>query len=318
MYNLIRFFNQNRRKIIIIILFIVFLLGIIQLLNYFAKKENMSTTSKNESITENSVIKNEVVSQKSVISGTNISKKDLKKDTDVISEFIEYCNSKNIEGAYALLTDECKEVMFPSIEDFNRVYYEHIFNNQARSYTVENWISNTYKIEYSNDILSTGKIDNDIGLLDYITVVEVNGEYKLNINNYVGRSIPNKTTEIKDISITINSVDSYMDYEIYNLSVENRSNNTILLDTNDSTKSVYLQDTNDTKYYFYNNEVIQNRLKIQSKLKNTVEIKFMNPYTSGRTIKKLVFSKLVLNYDEYKQLEDKTQYSNFLVFNVNV
>ncbi len=317
MYNLIRFFNQNRRKIIIIILFIVFLLGIIQLLNYFAKKENNTNNAKNESIAENLIIKNEVVSQKSAISGTNISTKNLKKDTDVIGKFIEYCNSKNIEGAYELLTDECKEVMFPSIEDFNRVYYEHIFNNQARSYTVENWISNTYKIEYSNDILSTGKIDNDIGLLDYITVVEINGEYKLNINNYVGRSIPNKTTEIKDILITINSIDSYMDYEIYNLSVENKSDNTILLDTNDSTKSVYLQDTNDTKYYFYNNEVIQNRLKVQSKLKNTIEIKFMNPYTSGRTIKKLVFSNLVLNYDEYKQMEDKAQY-NFMVFNVNV
>ena len=63
--------------------------------------------------------------------------------------------------------------------------------------------------------------------------------------------------------------------------------------------------------------MIQNRLKVQSKLKNTIEIKFMNPYTSGRTIKKLVFSNLVLNYDEYKQMEDKAQY-NFMVFNVNV
>ena len=317
MYNLIRFFNQNRRKIIIIILFIVFLLGIIQLLNYFAKKENNTNNTKNESISENLITKNEVVSQKSAISGTNISTKSLKKDTDVIGKFIEYCNSKNIEGAYSLLTDECKEVMFPSIEDFNRVYYAHIFNNQTRSYTVENWISSTYKIEYSNDILSTGKIDNDIGLLDYMTVVKSDETYKLNINNYIGRSMPNKITEIRDIAVTINSIDSYMDYEIYNLSVENKSNNTILLDTNDSTKSVYLEDTDGVKHYFYNNEVIQNRLKVQSKMKNTIEIKFMNPYTSGRTIKKLVFSNLVLNYDEYKQMEDKAQY-NFMVFNVNV
>ena len=317
MYNLIRFFNQNRRKIIIIILFIVFLLGIIQLLNYFAKKENNTNNTKNESISENLITKNEVVSQKSAISGTNISTKSLKKDTDFIGKFIEYCNSKNIEGAYSLLTDECKEVMFPSIEDFNRVYYAHIFNNQTRSYTVENWISSTYKIEYSNDILSTGKIDNDIGLLDYMTVVKSDETYKLNINNYIGRSMPNKITEIRDIAVTINSIDSYMDYEIYNLSVENKSNNTILLDTNDSTKSVYLEDTDGVKHYFYNNEVIQNRLKVQSKMKNTIEIKFMNPYTSGRTIKKLVFSNLVLNYDEYKQMEDKAQY-NFMVFNVNV
>ena len=37
MYKLIRFYNQNRKKIFKIILIIVLIIGLIQLLNYFAK-----------------------------------------------------------------------------------------------------------------------------------------------------------------------------------------------------------------------------------------------------------------------------------------
>ena len=40
MYKLIRFYNQNRRKIWMTILIIVFIIGIIQLLNYLAKSNN--------------------------------------------------------------------------------------------------------------------------------------------------------------------------------------------------------------------------------------------------------------------------------------
>ena len=51
---------------------------------------------------------------------------------------------------------------------------------------------------------------------------------------------------------------------------------------------------------------------------NGVKIKFMNPYTSGRTINKLVFSKMILNYEEYNNLEDKSEYDGFYEFYVNV
>ena len=261
MYNLIRFFNQNRRKIIIIILLIVFFLGIIQILNYLSKEQNKTSYS-TPSTTQNISIKNEVVSEKSAINGNNVPSKKLKSETDVIGEFLEYCNMKKIDQAYNILTDECKEEMFPTLEDFNRIYYMNIFKNEYKSYTIENWSDETYQVKFSGDILATGRIDDDNQFMDYITVFQDNGEYKLNINNYLGREEIKKTTEFNDISITINSVDKYMDYEVYKLLVENKSNNTILLDTSDSTKSIYVQDGEGVNHYFYNNEVIENKLKI--------------------------------------------------------
>ena len=51
MYKLIRFYNQNRRKILMTILIIVFILGIIQLLNYFTKINKEQQENQNSNIT---------------------------------------------------------------------------------------------------------------------------------------------------------------------------------------------------------------------------------------------------------------------------
>lgn len=315
MYKLMRFYNQNKGKIWTIILIIVFILGIIQLLNYFAKTN--VTSKKVESIaTNNTEINQEVVSDKSAISGQNVSSTKLKKDTDIINEFVKYCNDGNINSAYNLLTEECKEEMFPTIEDFNSIYYSKLFDSY-KTHTIENWIGNTYKINLTGDILSTGDLSSNESKQDYITVVKEDGESKLNINNYIGRNNLNKTIEYKDVKATVTRIDTYMDYEVYNLSIQNNSENDILLDTSNDTKSVYLLDGKEMKYYFYSNEIVENRLIVKSKFTNDIQIKFSNSYSSSRRIDSLVFSKFVLNYDEYKDLENKEEY-NFTQFRINI
>jgi len=75
MYNLIRFYNQNRKKIFKIILIIVLIIGGIQLFNYFAKQSNNSKYEQKNVINNNtnSVINDknesqELISNKSLIS----------------------------------------------------------------------------------------------------------------------------------------------------------------------------------------------------------------------------------------------------------
>lgn len=318
MYKLIRFYNQNRKKIFKIILIIVFIIGIIQLLNYFTRVNKEQQVNQNTTITEEDNISQELVSNKSAISGENVSSAKLKKDTDVINKFVEYCNQSDLNSAYDLLTNECKEEMFPTIEDFSNIYYSKIFSGDKKTYTIENWSGSVYQVRFTGDILSTGNLSNSETKQDYITIVKENGENKLNINNYIGRNNLNKTTEYNDIKITVTRIDTYMDYEIYSLSIENNSENDILLDTSDDTKSVYLLDSKNMKYYFYGNEIVKNRLIIESKFTNTLQIKFSNSYSTSRNIKNLVFSKLVLNYDEYNNLENKDEYNDFYQFRVDV
>lgn len=314
MYKIIRLFNQNRKKIFIIIIIIVLVLVLIQLLNSIAKiqMENEDTNTSNKR--QNTMLRDELVSDKSLVSGEYIASVNLQRDTNVIDAFFSYCNQGNINEAYELLTDECKEEMFPSIEDFENIYVSNIFNGQKSNYTVENWVDNIYQVRISGDILSTGNLDNSQTKQDYITVVHKTSGDKLNINNYVGRTIINKETENNNIKVIINSVDTYMDYEIYDVTVENNSSNRIALDSGNDTKSVYLMDSNNIKYYFYSNEIIENTLIVKSKFNTNLKIKFGNSHNSTRTIESLVFSKMILNYDEYLKLEDKTQFTNYYEF----
>jgi len=109
-----------------------------------------------------------------------------------------------------------------------------------------------------------------------------------------------------------------MDYEIYTISVKNNTENSILLDTGESTKSVYLLDKNNAKSYFYSNEILKNKLIIQSKYTNKLKIKFASPYSSTKSLKSMVFSKFVLNYEEYQNTEDKSNYEGILSFPVKL
>lgn len=316
MYNLIRFFNQNRKKIITVILIIVFIIAVIQILNFISKQQKTSDF-------ENIIIKNEnygdeVVSSKSPITGKSVPEDELKSASDVIKQFIEYCNNSNVESAYSLLTNECKEEMYPTLNDFNNIYFKYTFGGEKKTYTIENWIDNVYQVRITGDILSTGKIDNATTKQDYITIVEENNELKLNINKYVGRSNPDKVTEIDNIKFTITQVDTYMDYKEYNLLIENNSSNDILLDTSNDTKSIYLIDRNDKKTYFLSSEITPNQFVVQSKYKTNLKIKFAYEFASNNSLKNIVFSKSILNYDEYRKLDNKEQFNDFQELKIKI
>lgn len=307
MYRLIRFFNQNRRTIIKIILIIVFIFILIQLFNLISKNkmndnknENVDTDEKSNFINENSAL----ISDESLISGRKVSENVLSQSSDIIGKFINYCNDGNVELAYDMITDECKEEMFPSIGDFEKIYYSDIFDGSKKNYTIENWYGNVYRVRITDDILSTGNLDNNAHQ-DYITVMSD----KININSYVGRKEINNVTTNNNVDIDVISKDTYMDYEIYTISVTNNSYNTILLDGGNNPKSIYLLDEKDMKYYFYNNEVVASNFIVPSQYKKTFKIKFSNSYSSSRTIRSMVFSNFIVNYDKYKNGdENKLEY----------
>ena len=47
---------------------------------------------------------------------------------------------------------------------------------------------------------------------------------------------------------------------------------------------------------------------IKSDFTNSLQIKFASTYSSNKKIKKIVFSKVVLDYEKYENLENKEEY----------
>ena len=299
-----RYYNQNRKKIWGIIIIIAFAFLMFYLLNYIVdntkEEENIQITNEINYKTNSS----KITTNQSVVTGENVSSNQLKTQTGVIDQFISYCNEKNLQEAYDLLTDECKEQIYNSLEIFEQAYYNDVFGGETKTATVENWVDNTYRVRIVDNLLATGKSNDGYSKQDYITVKKVGDEYKLNINNYIGYTEIGETTEQDDIRIEVISKNTFMNYEEYKIKVTNNTDKDIMLDGRSDVRSLYIEDSREKKYSSYNHELTDPMLLVQSGHTNELSIKFYSSYTSNKSIEYMVFSDIVI-YDG--QLTEKKE-----------
>lgn len=308
MHKLRKFYYDNKEKIWGIIIFVVLVLLSIQIVNKLMSIQNendLKNINQNTTLdTTYSDNKNTyITNDESVVTGEKVNETDLQDANKIIEEFISECNNGNIEQAYNLISTDCKNEMYQDINKFKTMYYDKIFNsNTNKIATVENWILNTYIVNISEDIMTTGNLSE--GIQDYITIVKENNELKLNVNNYIGKEEINIEQIVDNINFNVIEKHIYVDYEIYKLKISNQSDNNIVLDTLQNTKTIYLQDDNEIKYYAYSNELISSMLKINKNFSTEINIKFSKSYSSSNVeLKSIVFSGIVI---EGKESDEKT------------
>ena len=288
-----RFYNKNRKIIWISVFVIVFAISIPRALNNYAIKQNeQKRSSSNVNITTTSGNKDNPV-----ISGGTPQIETTKQNKTVIDSFIEYCNNGSVDEAYKLLSNNCKEKLYPTIDEFKERYFDNIFKNK-KIYDAQAWYNSngcyTYKINLSEDILATGNA-NGSSIEEYYTIVNENGENKLNINGFINSEEINKKNENDNLEIAILSKDIYMDYEIYNLNVKNKTRNALVLDGLKDTNTMFLLDNNGLHYYAYNHELVKEELRVRSS--KNISIKFNKKYTTKSKMTKISFTDIILNYD---------------------
>lgn len=297
MNRLIRWYNINRHAIWITIVVIILIFGVMKTLNNLSKNntKDKSSSTNNSTTTYN---KNNY----SIISGTNMPNEVTSQSTDIIDSFVKFCNEKDISSAYNLLSNDCKETLYLTEEEFKNNYVNKIFSSY-KMYDKRAWIntnsSYTYSIKITEDLLSTGGNKEDMSIQDYYTLVKENGEYKLNINNYIGKEEINKTKAENGIEVYVIEKKTYIDYEIYTIKVKNNTQNEVILDSKEDTKTVYLTDTNNYNYVAFLNELSLDDITIKSGMTQTIKIKFNKSYNPKNVEKSIVFTNIILNYQEY-------------------
>ena len=299
-----RYYNQNRKKIWGIIIIIAFLFAILQLANYMAKKSNEQTiqntiTKQQESNSKNTNTINQNNTQTNNNNETETSYTMSKEDT--IKQFLSYCNKKDIEKAYNMLTNECKNELFQDQEKFENLYYNSAFENKVKDTQITHWSSNIYIVYFRDSALATGKETTETQKGDYITVVKDDEEeYKLNINSYIGYKKIDKTKESEGIKTEVKNRNTYMKYDEYTIKVTNNSREDIILDNLENVDSIYIEDSNGTKYPSISNELSKDILTISKGHTKEIKIKFYSSYVSDKTIKKIVFSNLIKDNNKLK------------------
>ena len=308
MKDLISWYNRNRRKVFITIIFLgLIFLTINYIKNLYIEEYKNKSENQFNTISSSNIINQEEYNDISVSNTrSGITKQyssTVESDLKILDDFISYCNSGDIEKAYELISDDCKEVLYTSLENF-REYYDNIFKNGKKNVEVENWINKTYKIEFYEDALSTGEYSKN-SKSDYITIVKNGDEYKLNINGYIKRTTLNKEKKSDDITIKIIYKDTYYEYETYTFEITNNREMTIALGDIDDYGFTYLEDENGLKYNSYATEMAQDQVVFGNNITKMITIKYFSRYTSTKKINKVVFPNIILNYYVYKASENK-------------
>lgn len=293
MNKLVRYWNQNRGKIIITIAIIAFIIILIQIVNGIlkdGKSKRKETTSVDKSKPVQSIITGEVVSEEKTTENTNI-----------IKEFVDYCNNKEYEKAFSLLTEDCKKEFNNDINTFIKNYYNNVFTTK-RTYNLELWLNignnYTYKITYYQDnLLETGASELNKNVEDYITIIQKNNGNKISINGFIQETEINKSQRVNDIELIINSKKVYKNYETYNITIRNFSNKTVSISDGENSDDIYLLDERNVKYSSFINELPVDNLVLKPVYEKNISIRFNKMYSVYRNIEKIEFDNIVL-YEE--------------------
>ena len=306
--NIKRTIDKNYMLIGYIALIIIFGLFIIKALNaYFeqneAKKLEEIEAKKNQANIEASQ-NPETMPDYYEIESDSIEK--------TMRSFVKYCNNREIENAYKMLTQDCKNAMFPTQEDFERIYINNIYNVE-REYELVKWYTegnmDIYQVTLYGNILATGNTDNYTQ--EYYTFVkDQKGNYKLNINNYIYGVEKNKEETIRNITVKIGHVDVYEEYEEAEISITNNSSKIISLTGNKYVKNIYLQNDGKTTYSSLDSKFDKEEIVMQPGSTKNFRVKFNKVYNSKNKARYLVLSDVILDYETYLQSEDKNSYSN--------
>lgn len=303
--NIKRVIDKNYKLIWYIIAIIVFALFVIKISNfYYEQSEEKKKLEVSQGVSSN---EDEIV---------QFTEKDYTTKSDSIeltmSSFVNYCNKRDLENAYKMLTDECKEAMYPTVEYFEKNYIDIVYKIN-RDYDLTKWSTDgdmiTYLVKLYGNILATGKVDEYTE--EYITFVkDDNGKYKLNINNYIYGEDRNIQKTSSNITVKLSHVDVYDEYEEAKITVTNNTSKKICLTGNKYNKNIYLKSLAGTGYSPLNSEFETQVIVMEPNTSKTFNVTFNKEYSASNKAVYLVLSDIILDYEEYLASSDQSNYTN--------
>lgn len=191
--------------------------------------------------------------------------------------------------------------------------------NKKREYSLQAWISTSaytvYKIRYTNSLLSTGTYNEEDIYEDYITLDKNSNLGQISIGNFVMSKSCNIQTSTNDIEATVIKKTVYISEEEYEIKIKNNTNKTILLDTLEDGQGIKLLG-NGVEHNIYINGIFVENLKIASGETKIINLRFYKNLSSNNKSKKINFSRIIKEYDEYEK--DKKEYNDIIKLDVRV
>mgnify|MGYP000031733044 CR=1 FL=1 len=273
------FIKKHKNKVILILIAWIIILAINYLIELWSSEEGLITTYD----PHNPIID----------TGENVSNKNQEKIEEVIAQYIEYCNQKQYQEAYSMIKPECREFVYPTLEDF-KSYVDYVFKT-PKIYNIQNYSNKNgkyfYRVRILDDILATGLTDTDTVeyFEDKFVLEEENGQIVMSVKEFIDCQDLEKVYEDKYMKVVVIRKLTTFEEEIYTLEITNRTNNVLVIsdDTYEPEITLSIKDgeTNMTEEGDYT-------IILQPNVKRTYEITFTNFYDEGKEGQKINFKKV--------------------------
>lgn len=223
------FFRKNKTKIIIGLIVFLVIIVINHILKNLKTVELPSTTYEPHS---------------AIMDNSEVPKKLQTPIEELIEKYIGYCNNKNYQEAYNLLSDDCKRVLYPNIEEFKK-YIDNIFDGK-KVYYIQNYsnVDNTYiySVNILDDILATGltgKEDVEVYEEKFV-IINNNGDLRLSVREYIGQNKIQNVYEDEYIKVSIEGMVQKYETQTYTVKITNRCEHTIVLADGTESREILL------------------------------------------------------------------------------
>ena len=227
-----RFFRRYGRLIIIVLTIWI----IVVLINNYLKSHRK----------ENNELENDYTPDIAVMDDGDVSvpSKYRANVKQTIDTYFNYCNSKEFEKAYDMLSDDCKTFLYQNkLENFEE--YANDFYTGDKKYYLQNYSNLKNKYIYDmyiiDDIEKTGGTNGYNEKVEKITVFRNKNEYKIANQGYIENGkYENIVAQTEDMTVKVISKDISYKKESYNLEITNKTDKYILISDGTYSDSVTL------------------------------------------------------------------------------
>ncbi|MBO5005337.1 MAG: hypothetical protein J6D03_08940, partial [Clostridia bacterium] len=199
---------------------------------------------------------------------------------NLIDNYVNYCNNKEYENAYNLLSSDFKANYCDNIEEF-KTYVDQLYK-EKQIYNIQNF-SNVngayvYRLRLLNDILATGTTDGYEYKEEKVVIKEENGVLKLALNGYVGEENLGIVAEDEYMRIDIVKKEVKYTSETYTVEITNKTGNFIVLLDNTEMDEIVMKVNGDSRGV---NGLENGNLVVLPNSKKTLTLPFDQYYDDG-------------------------------------
>lgn len=215
----IRNFIKNQGKVVFVI-FIIWL--IIFWINQYLK-----------TIPKTSQLSNSYSPDSPIMDDTaSVSKSDAEQINSFIKKYIDYCNAKDYDNAYNMISTSCKKYVYNDDEENFKTYVNEKFENK-RIYYTQNY-SNVdgiyvYILTLIDDIESTGTTGGFYKYSERIAIFNEGNDLKISNDNFIISKDINVSKEDDYMKVEVVSKDIGYDTVAYNLEITNKTSDGYIL-----------------------------------------------------------------------------------------